>query len=220
MIVLGIDCTTKHTNIGLVDGEKVLGEISVELGRQQSQKLPLLVEKLLEDSLIKLKDINYIAAANGPGYYTGIRTGIAYSAALAEALEIKVIPISTMLSFVYDLRTTYEYIAPVLKARQFSLYSALYKFKNEGFETVIEPNYCKSETLSSKLKEYRKAVIVGSDSILYPDIQKLPNLHINRLSGKGSSTSILGNLRTKLAIEPSELRGEYLRAPDIGATVG
>lgn len=220
MILLGIDCTTKRTNIGLIKGNIVLGEISVELGRQQSQKLPILVEKILLDSDLKLKDINYIAAASGPGYYTGIRTGIAYSAALAEALQIKVIPVSTMLSFVYDLRTTYKYVAPLLKARQFSLYYALYKFSKEGYETVIEPNYSKAKDFVFNLRSYPQAVITGIDSCLYPEIQNLPNNRIDRLSGKGSNIAILGSRMISYAIQPSELKGKYLRAPDIGATVG
>ncbi len=68
----------------------MLSEISLELGRQQSSRLPLLVEDMLSDLSIKISELDLVAAANGPGYYTGIRTGIAYSAALAKALGIRI----------------------------------------------------------------------------------------------------------------------------------
>ena len=47
MKVLGIDCTTKFTNIGIASEGALLSEISIELGRQQSSRLPLLVEEML-----------------------------------------------------------------------------------------------------------------------------------------------------------------------------
>ncbi|MCK9437693.1 MAG: tRNA (adenosine(37)-N6)-threonylcarbamoyltransferase complex dimerization subunit type 1 TsaB, partial [Synergistaceae bacterium] len=74
MKVLGIDCTTKFTNIGIVSDGAVLSEISLELGRQQSSRLPLLVEDMLSDLSIEISELDLVAAANGPGYYTGIRT--------------------------------------------------------------------------------------------------------------------------------------------------
>ena len=100
MIVLGIDCTTKSTNVGISKDGAILGEQNKEIGRKQASELPLIVERLLTDCVLKLSDINLIAVAKGPGYYTGIRTGIAYCAALAEALGLKIVPVSTMEAFV------------------------------------------------------------------------------------------------------------------------
>ena len=66
MIVLGIDCTTKWTNIGISDNDTVLGEINEELGRKQASQLPLMVEKLTETCSLTLSDVDVIAAASGP----------------------------------------------------------------------------------------------------------------------------------------------------------
>ena len=65
MKVLGIDCTTKFTNIGIVSDGAVLSEISLELGRQQSSRLPLLVEDMLSDLSIEISELDLVAAANG-----------------------------------------------------------------------------------------------------------------------------------------------------------
>ena len=220
MIVLGIDCATKNTNIGLIQDKEVLGEFSEELGRKQAQKLPFIVEDLLTKASVSLNDINYISVTNGPGYYTGIRTGIAYSGALGEALGIKIIPISTMLSFVYDLRKEYRYLAPVIKARQLSLYCALYKFNDEYIEEIIKPSFCKAKDFAIRLKDFEQAVIVGSDRELYVDIDQLPHRHLNRVSGPGRNIAILGSVMLKKAVNSEELKGNYLRAPDIGASIG
>ena len=75
MKILGIDCTTKFTNVAAASDGAVLAEVSLELGRKQSSLLPLIVERVLSESSMKLSELELIAAANGPGYYTGIRTG-------------------------------------------------------------------------------------------------------------------------------------------------
>ena len=77
MIALGIDCSTKLTNVGLSQDGVVLQEVNLELGRQQSAKLPVLIEQVLNESGVRFADLDLIAAACGPGYYTGIRTGVA-----------------------------------------------------------------------------------------------------------------------------------------------
>lgn len=220
MIILGIDCATKNTNVSLIKDNQVLCEFSEELGRKQAQKLPLIVEDLLFKASISLNHINYISVTNGPGYYTGIRTGIAYSGALGEALGIKIIPISTMLAFIYDLREEYEYIAPVIKARQLSLYCALYKFKDGNIGEIIPPSFCKAKDFAVRLETIEQAVLVGVDRALYMDIDKLPHRRINRISGPGRNIAILGGMMLNKAVNPEELRGNYLRAPDIGASIG
>ena len=125
MIVLGIDCTTKWTCIGISENEKIIGEFNAELGRKQASELPVVTEKLLRDCSLKLSDVNVIAAATGPGYYTGIRTGIAYSSALAAALRLKIIPVSTMELFVYDLRKTEKILVQVIKTKSESIYKPI-----------------------------------------------------------------------------------------------
>lgn len=220
MIILGIDCSTRKTNVALIKEDKIIGEISVELGRKQSTELPLLVERLLLNADIDLNEINYIAVGNGPGYYTGIRTGVAYSSALAEALNIKVIPVSTLLSLSYDLREQYNYIAPVLKARKYSLYCALYEFVGGEYREVIKPTFCKAAIFAERLKKYKDAIIVGADSILYPELKTLPNPTDKRMSGPGRNIAELGRKNYKDAVAPIYLKGAYLREPDIGATVG
>ena len=87
MITLAVDCSGRWTSVGLASGGAVLAEHSAMLGRKQSEALPLIAEEVLKRAGVGLSDIELIAVAAGPGSYTGIRAGIAYGAALAEALR-------------------------------------------------------------------------------------------------------------------------------------
>ena len=216
MIVLGIDCTTKSTNVGISKDGAILGEQNKEIGRKQASELPLIVERLLTDCALKLSDINLIAVAKGPGYYTGIRTGIAYCAALAEALGLKIVPVSTMEAFVYDLRTEHSLMAPILKARYDSVYTAIYQSDGAKLTLLKEPSFASASYFAEIMERYPDCTIVGADRNLYPSIMLLNNKYIERQSGGGGQVALLGEIKCQEAFLPCEIKGEYLREPDIG----
>jgi tRNA threonylcarbamoyladenosine biosynthesis protein TsaB len=218
MITLGIDCSTKMTNVGLSQDGMALDEVNLELGRQQSAKLPVLVEQLLKENGLSFADLGLIAVAAGPGYYTGIRTGVAYAAALAEALRLKVTPLSTLELFVYDLRNIEKPLAPVLRARRSSFYGAVYTSDGENLTAVVKPLFCKPAQFTEILEKYKDAIIVGSDAELYPELIELPNERLKRLSGSGGQAAVMGEKYCDKAVPPKLLRGVYLREPDIGPT--
>lgn len=216
MLVLGIDCSTKWTNVGVADGGEVLAEINLELGRAQSAELPLLVGKALSEAGAELRGLGLIAAANGPGYYTGIRAGVAYAAALARSLGIKVVPLSTLELFVFDLRHSGRPLAPVIKARSGSVYAALYAPGAESLNTIVPPSFVGAAAFAETLRQYPDALIAGADALNYPELAGLPNEINARASGSGGQAALMGWLYRENALNPAALRGNYLRNPDIG----
>lgn len=216
MLVLGIDCSTRWTNAGLSRDGEVLSEINLELGRAQSSELPLLVESILSDAEIKMSELDLIAVANGPGYYTGIRTGVAYAAALAKALRIKAVPLSTLELFVYDLKRLGEPLAPVIKAKRDHVYAAVYSPHKTSLTPVRPPCFVSAAAFADMLKQYPEAVLVGNDAANYPELLSLPNKRELRASGCGGQAALMGEFYQDSAVNPEFLRGNYLRKPDIG----
>ncbi len=218
MKVLGIDCTTKFTNIGIASEGALLSEISLELGRQQSSCLPLIVEGMLLKLSIDISELDLIAAANGPGYYTGIRTGIAYSAALAKALGIRILPVSSLETLVHDLRTMGIPIAPVIKARQNCIYCALYFSDGRELKPFVYPKFCTAAEFADFLFLYPDAMLVGKDVKLFNEFSALPNNVLPRTVGRPGQTALMGEYYKELSISPDKIQGAYLREPDIGPT--
>lgn len=216
MLVLGIDCSTKWTNVGVADGGEVLAEINLELGRAQSSELPLLVDRVLSEAGADMRGLGLIAAANGPGYYTGIRAGVAYAAALARSLGIKVVPLSTLELFVFDLRHLGKPLAPVIKARSGSVYAALYSPGPVSLNALVPPSFVGAADFAETLRQYPDALLVGADASNYPELACLPNETNARASGSGGQAALMGWLYRKDAVNPASLRGNYLRTPDIG----
>lgn len=217
MIVLGIDCSTKWTNVGVALNGEALAETNLELGRSQSSRLPSLVDQTLEEAKIAIWDIGLVAAANGPGYYTGIRTGVAYAAALAEALKIEAVALSTLELFVFDLRALARPLVPIIKAKQDKVYAAVYVSDGDMLKAALQPCFIGSKELAAELTNFPQALIVGADAVNYPEIECLPNQKERRYSGFGGQAALLGGLYSNRRQSPRLLRGNYLRAPDIGS---
>ena len=61
-----------------------------------SERLPVVVNKILRDNNIIASNLDGIAVSNGPGSYTGLRIGLSLAKGLAASAKIPIIPISTL----------------------------------------------------------------------------------------------------------------------------
>lgn len=215
MNTLGINCACRVTNVGIASNGAAAGERNIELGRRQSAELPRITAELLKEVDVPLSTINLIAVGVGPGYYTGIRAGIAYGAALAEALHIPVVPLSSLQIFIWDIRDGTSPLMPIFRAKRLHCYAALYTGTGEQ---VIAPAFMSKGDILRILEEYRDVRIVTPDAERYEWLQTCDHAVIERASASGATCALMGEHFALNARCPREIRGEYLRAPDIGPT--
>ena len=218
MAVLGINCAGRWTNVGVSEGGAILAETNRELERRQSELLPSITEETLAAAGVALGDISLVALGTGPGYYTGIRAGIAYGAALARALGVKAVPLSSLELFVWDMRDEYELLAPVFRARASHCYAALYQSRGGALNEIIAPCFIRVAEFAEKLASYPHAAVVSPDLEQYPALSECGCRLVPRESASGGACALMGEERALLAAAPDTIRGTYLRAPDIGPT--
>ena len=94
--VLAVDCSLRLTGVALGEEERLIASETLDLGRRQAAELPLVVERLVKGAGRSWEDIGLVCVASGPGYFTGIRVGAAYAAALAYGLGVKVVPVPSL----------------------------------------------------------------------------------------------------------------------------
>ena len=89
-IILFIDTSNnKEVKVGLeINGEKYLVEQSID--HRKAQAVLPLVEKLLAEHDLILKDITAIEVNPGPGSFTGVRVGVAIANTLGFLLQVPV----------------------------------------------------------------------------------------------------------------------------------
>lgn len=118
MKILGIDTSGKTASVAITDGEKLLWEKSVYTKLTHSQIILPMVKDALEETDTDFSDLDALAAAVGPGSYTGLRIGVgAVKGICMGQADLKCIPVSTLAEFAYGNVTFKGKIVSLMKAR-------------------------------------------------------------------------------------------------------
>ena len=98
MLILSIDSSQPVGSVTLarVDGDVAIIETVQAHGGKFSAQLIPTVKRLLESHNIEKHHIDVIAAASGPGTFTGLRVGLAAVKALAEILQKPIVTVSVL----------------------------------------------------------------------------------------------------------------------------
>lgn len=90
MIILAVDCTGDVLSVAI-------GGLELKrAAKKHDEALLPLVERLLKKAKLAWKDLDAVAAACGPGRFTGIRIGMSFAAAAGFQLKIPALAISRL----------------------------------------------------------------------------------------------------------------------------
>ena len=96
--VLAFDSSTEWLSVALDLGQGRVVARTEPGGARASQRLLPLVQALLVEAGITLREIGLIGFGAGPGAFTGLRAACAAAQGLAFGLDIAVIPVNTLLA--------------------------------------------------------------------------------------------------------------------------
>src|SRR5690349_3125088 len=95
MRVLALDTATDRATAALVDGDLTV-ERGHEAGGAAARDVLSLVDAVLHDAGLRLRDLDGVAVGVGPGSFTGLRIGIATAEALADGAGLPAAGVSTL----------------------------------------------------------------------------------------------------------------------------
>jgi len=95
MNILAVDTTGEALSLALRAGDKVY-RVQRAFKKPHDETLLPNIARLLAKAGLKLKDLDAIAAASGPGRFTGIRIGMSYATVAASALKIPALAVSRL----------------------------------------------------------------------------------------------------------------------------
>jgi len=96
MKILGVDTSTQLVTAGIVDDNRVLGEISFNLKMRQAERLLPLISNLLDEAKLEISDLDGLGVATGPGFFTSLRIGVSVVKTLAQAVDLPICGLSTL----------------------------------------------------------------------------------------------------------------------------
>jgi tRNA threonylcarbamoyladenosine biosynthesis protein TsaB len=132
MKLLAVESATLSGGVALQDGDRLLGEITLNIAITHSERLMSAVDRLLDDCGLAPADLDGLAVSVGPGSFTGLRIGLATVKALAMALDLPVAAVPTLDALAARLPFADAPVCPILDARKKEVYLSLYRWRESG----------------------------------------------------------------------------------------
>lgn len=178
--ILAIETSSELASCALLRGDLVISRDASGV-RTHSQSILPMVQSLLEEAGIALKDCDAIAYGCGPGSFTGVRTACGVAQGLAFGAGLPVVPVVTLDAMALACRQRHpdDEIVAILDARMGEVYWAQYRYA-DGWRTVVAPALCAPEAVRPQgesasacgngLSAYPEAFVGQAFSAIHPDV--------------------------------------------------
>lgn len=215
MKILSITTATNHLSVALNDEDKIW-EKNEEDHRNHSEHLDPLINELLKENNLTLKDIDRFAVAEGPGSYTGLRIGITTAKMFASILNKDLVGVSTLAALANGASD--GLIVSELDARNKNFFAGVYRKADGKLENLVPDGHYHLDDLMNKVKELglsEQVIFVGSSIEKYQDEIKdlLGSDNFTQDAGDNQiHASEIGKLAlNKEAVDPDKMVPKYLR---------
>lgn len=152
MLLLAVETATEQGSVALWEEGRLRAEMTLALPGAYLRHLLPVMETLLTEAGRKLSQVRALAVSQGPGNFTGLRIGIATVKTLAFALQIPVVPVSTLEVIAARLPFRSEPVGVLVDAKRGEVYFGV--FRCEGVIPALRgaPERLPARQLASRLR--------------------------------------------------------------------
>ena len=163
MLILAFETSAKRCSAAIHDGKSLLAESYQNSGLTHSQTLMVMAEDLLKVCGKSAADVTHLAAAAGPGSFTGIRIGVSAAKGFAWGAEKPVYGVSTLESMALGLGLWSGYICCCMDARRNQVYNALFYVNQGKMERYSEDRAIALSDLKTELEHIDGPIFLVGD---------------------------------------------------------
>ncbi len=208
MLILGVETASLQVGCAIGGHEGVLASFHAAKGRRHVETLVPAIEFMCRHAQIELAEISVVAVDVGPGLFSGLRVGVATAKALAQALRVPTIGISSLDLLAFPVRYTSRLIVPAIDARRGELFYAFYRQVPGGAQRLSPYQVGTPEDLASELlARGEDCLVVGDGALRYPEV-------LTEVSGAeaGDATSAFPSAASLVELaHPQALREEFVQ---------
>ncbi|BED92598.1 MAG: tRNA (adenosine(37)-N6)-threonylcarbamoyltransferase complex dimerization subunit type 1 [Candidatus Paraimprobicoccus trichonymphae] len=179
MIILSLDSSSKNLSVAINNNNMVLCEISCNSNLKHSEIIISTIKSALRYSNLKIKDIDVFAVTNGPGSFTGIRTGLSIIKSMSFSTNKQIFVVSSLEALAYNLLNVLENITicSCISLNNNKVYSSTFKIISNEVVRVSNDKEISNENLISELSKFDEQIyLVGEDSEKIFGMSNLNNL--------------------------------------------
>jgi tRNA threonylcarbamoyladenosine biosynthesis protein TsaB len=221
MLILGITTSTMQVGSAIGGHEGVLASIHTSKAKRHAEALVPSIDFLRRQARIDLDEVSCVAVDVGPGLFTGLRVGIATGKAMAHALRVPMIGVSSLDLTAFPVRFSPRLVVVALDARRGEVFTASYRQVPGGIQRLADGIVCTPDDLAGDLTATGEDVLlIGDGALRYREtFEDLGSVEIGDQGLAYPSAASLVQLAHARAlreewVQPSELEPLYLRKPD------
>lgn len=216
MLILGIDTSGKTASCAVLKDDTLLACKTVFTKLTHSQVILPFVQEILSDCGLTIDDVDLVAAADGPGSYTGLRIGISMVKGLCFGGK-KCLGVSTLEGLAANCLSATARIFAIMAARPGIVYFGAYDSDGERLNCAVADCVIGVERLRDYADSYSGDIILTGDAAkavkaeLFSDDEKV------RLSPAAQRLQLASGICTVAAQHPEragtaeQLNARYLQ---------
>lgn len=136
MNLLAIETSTESCSVALSCQSEVFSRSEIAPRRHAELLLPM-CEAVLAEAGVSRRQLDAIAVGRGPGAFTGVRLAISAAQGMALALNLPVIPISSLAALALDAPRDDNPILAVIDARMGEVYAGCFRHDEDGLVQAL-----------------------------------------------------------------------------------
>ncbi|MGH8146331.1 MAG: tRNA (adenosine(37)-N6)-threonylcarbamoyltransferase complex dimerization subunit type 1 TsaB [Rhodanobacteraceae bacterium] len=174
MNLLAIETATEACSVALLQGDALIDRSELAPRRHAELVLPM-AEELLAEAGVARKQLDAIAVGRGPGAFTGVRLAISVAQGLALALDIPVVPVSSLAALAMQAPKNGAAILAAIDARREEIYAGMFRFNADGLVDA-QDRECVLAASALELPEVEAWNVLGTGWNAYGDAirERLP----------------------------------------------
>ena len=135
MNLLAIETATEACSVALIHGDTVIARSEIAPRRHTDLVLPM-ADELLAEAGIGRHALDAIAVGVGPGAFTGVRLAVSAAQGLALALDLPLVPVSSLAALAMQAPDNGAAILAAIAARMGEIYAGSFRRTADGW---VEP---------------------------------------------------------------------------------
>lgn len=217
MLVLALDTAAQAGGVGLAEDGRLLGEVLVDSPATHSRRLLPAVDFLLAQCGRQRRELGGLAVSLGPGFFTGVRIGLATAQGLALGLGLPATGVGSLRLLAAGPMGYTGTIWAVSDARRGLVYAAPFAAGPDGLERLDGDAAMSPERLAQRLEG--PALLVGAGARLYAEALLRPGLALAPPAADLPRPGLLAlmgaeRLAEGLGVGPEALLPRYCRPSD------
>ncbi|MGL5150233.1 MAG: tRNA (adenosine(37)-N6)-threonylcarbamoyltransferase complex dimerization subunit type 1 TsaB [Clostridium sp.] len=166
MLVLSVDSSSQVATCALLKDNILLGEYVINEKREHSVILMPLIQQILQDHNLSIKNVDGFVVSKGPGSFTGLRIGMATIKGLSMGSSKPYVSVSSLDALALSGGYFDGIICSMMDALRDSVYTCLYKNVDGKLEKLIDYSPLDLEELMTLLKEKNERVLFIGDGAI------------------------------------------------------